>query len=523
MSRAELAHLELLAEVNSLVERLKRWADEAPGWQPAARCRSLVRRLTQRTALLRVRIEAPLVVAVFGGTGTGKSALVCALIGAEAVRTGRSRPTTILPTLVCRAGLGPELLGIDPASVECVHCDLPALRDLVLIDCPDPDTTEEEGSGEGRETEQRQGDKETRRQGDSAADRDSPVSLSPGPLVSPSPLSPLSSPLSSNLDRLRAILPHCDVLLVTATQQKYRSARVAGELAAAARGAHLVFVQTHADLEADIRDNWRRVLGEENLVSGQWSVVSGQWPVGKEGRGDRGEGRGESTESTKYGAQSDSQSLNPAPRIFRVDSLRELADAQAGLQPRGDFAELLDLLTRQMAGAAANRIRRANFLDLAADTLEACRTRLDDSLPKVLETQLAIDQQRGLLARQLAETMRTELLASRRQWENRLLGQAASRWGFSPFALVLRIYQGLGALVAGALLFRVRTPAQVALWGALQGCAPGRGGAKSTRPTAGSIARPPPAGTRPNCARPSSSSTATRPRPDWIAGLSRRR
>ena len=80
--------------------------------------------------------------------------------------------------------------------------------------------------------------------------------------MSPVPLSPplFPSPLSSNLARLRAILPHCDVLLVTATQQKYRSARVADELAAAARGAHLVFVQTHADLDADIRDDWRRVL-----------------------------------------------------------------------------------------------------------------------------------------------------------------------------------------------------------------------------------------------------------------------
>jgi len=29
-----------------------------------------------------------------------------------------------------------ELLGIDPASVEWIKCDLPALRDLVLIDCP---------------------------------------------------------------------------------------------------------------------------------------------------------------------------------------------------------------------------------------------------------------------------------------------------------------------------------------------------------------------------------------------------
>ena len=103
-----------------------------------------MRRLTERAASLRVRIEAPLVVATLGGTGTGKSALVNAIVGAEVVQTGRSRPTTTRPTLVCRPGLTPEMLGIDPASVELVQRDLPALRDLVLVDCPDPDTTEEE-------------------------------------------------------------------------------------------------------------------------------------------------------------------------------------------------------------------------------------------------------------------------------------------------------------------------------------------------------------------------------------------
>jgi len=65
--------------------------------------------------------------------------------------------------------------------------------------------------------------------------------------------------------------------------------------------------------------------------------------------------------------------------------------------------------------------------------------------------------------------MRAELLASRRQWENRLVGKVASRWGFSPFALVLRLFQGLGGLLSGSLLLRARTPAQVALWGALEG------------------------------------------------------
>jgi len=69
----------------------------------------------------------------------------------------------------------------------------------------------------------------------------------------------------------------------------------------------------------------------------------------------------------------------------------------------------------------------------------------------------------------MAEQMRSELLGSRRQWETRLIGQIISRWGFSPFSMVLRIFQGLGGLLSSALLLRARTPAQVALWGAVQG------------------------------------------------------
>jgi hypothetical protein len=383
MPPSELAHLELLAEVDSLVERLGRWAGEVGGWQPAEKCRALVRRLTERAGSLRIRCEAPLVVATLGGTGTGKSALVNAIVGAEVVQTGRARPTTVRPTLVCRPDLTPEMLGIDPATVEVIARDLPALRDLVLVDCPDPDTTE-----------------------DGATDVDAARAAA-----------------DSNLARLRAILPKCDVLLVTATQQKYRSARVADELAAAASGAHLVFVQTHADFDADIRDDWRRTTDPERCPS----------------------------------------------HIFLIDSLAALADAQAGRQPRGELAQLIDLLTRRMAGAAANRIRRANFLDLAADTLAACGARIDEAMPAVRQLELAVEEQRGVLAREMAGRLHDELTVNRRQWENRLLGCAIAHWGLSPFSLVLRIYQGVGGLASGALLYRARTPAQIALWGALEG------------------------------------------------------
>lgn len=355
MENPEVARLALLAEVDALTERLRGWADHAPTWQPAETCRALVWRLVERTEGLRVRLEAPLVVATLGGTGTGKSALVNALVGAEVVRTGPLRPTTARPTLVCRPCVTPEMLGIDPASVEVVQRDLPGLAQVVLVDCPDPDTTEEAGGAK-----------------------------------------PQTAAANTNLERLRQILPHCDVLLVTATQQKYRSARVADELAVAARGARLVFVQTHAALDQDIRDDWRHVLAD-------------QYETGQ---------------------------------LFLVDSLAALADAQQGLAPRGDFARLVDLLRQQLAGAAGNRIRRANFLDLVADTLAACRARIDAAEPAVSQLQAAIDQQRAKLVVLMARQVHAEYLASRRLWETRLLSAVAGRWGLSPFSLVLRIYQG---------------------------------------------------------------------------------
>jgi hypothetical protein len=372
---SELLHLELLADVDSLMSELVAWSQRSGDWPPARQAQALVRRLAERTDTLRVRLEAPLVVATLGGTGTGKSTLVNALVGGEVTQAGRQRPTTRQPILISRDDLEPEQLGIPSQSVQVVHRNLPMLRDFVLLDCPDPDTTEDEDA--------------------------------PG----------------TNLARLRELLPHCDVLLIATTQQKYRSARVAEELAAAASGARLVFVQTHADTDDDIRDDWRRILSEDYATG----------------------------------------------EMFFVDSLAALADARQGVQPRGEFARLVEFLSHQLAGTAAKRIRRANFLDLTAETLSACRERLDAALPKIEELELAIAEQRAKLAGRLAAEMRDELLTSRRSWENRLLGEITSCWGFSPFSCVLRLYQGLGGLLASAALLRVRTPAQLALWGAFEG------------------------------------------------------
>ena len=135
-------------------------------------------------------------------------------------------PLRFGPRSSARGDITPEMLGIDPAGVEHVTRDLPMLRDLVLVDCPDPDTTEATPSCQGT------------------------VPIFAGTdaaMVGENGTVPFAS-AGSNLARLRKIVPHCDVLLVTATQQKYRSARVEEELSAAAAGARLVFVQTHADV-----------------------------------------------------------------------------------------------------------------------------------------------------------------------------------------------------------------------------------------------------------------------------------
>ena len=226
MSHEMLTHLGLLAEVDALAAELSAWAERSPAWPPARHCQALGRRLLARVDTLRVRLDAPLVVATLGGTGTGKSTLVNALVGAEVSSAGRERPTTRQPTLVCRPGLRLAMLGIDPDSVTVIERDAPVLRDLVLLDCPDPDTTEDEALR------------------------------------------------GTNLAKLRELLPHCDVLLVATTQQKYRSARVAEELAGAAAGARLVFVQTHADVDADVREDWQRALAGDYSTGEMFFVDS---------------------------------------------------------------------------------------------------------------------------------------------------------------------------------------------------------------------------------------------------------
>jgi len=371
MSGSVISQLELLAEIDTLVEDLRTWADSAPAWEPARTAQKLIHRLLERLEGIRIRMDAPLVVATLGGTGTGKSALLNAILGKAVLPTGQIRPTTCKPVLVCRPDIQPEMLGIEPSAVELCPQQLPVLEHLVLVDCPDPDTSES------------------------------------------------AEEAGSNLARLRHILPYCDVLLITGTQQKYRSGRIAEELARTATGARLIFVQTHADTDDDIRPDWQKVLESEYVVH----------------------------------------------RIFRIDSVRALEDARLGRPQQAEMADLLELLTRQLAGTAAGRIRRANLLDLAAQALARCTERVQQTAPALEVLRQAFQREKHQLLNHLVESLQKQLESARRDAENRLLGEIISCWGSSPWAWVLRIYQSLGMVLLGLLGRRLSAPAALVLWG----------------------------------------------------------
>lgn len=370
----ELAQLELLANIDELVNQLQAWSAQPSAWETVQQGKSLVRRLLQRVEPLRARVEAPLVVATFGGTGVGKSSLVNALIGEEVSTAGRQRPTTTNPIVLAHPQTDLSAYELPLADLRVVTRDVPLLRDIVLIDCPDPDTTEGET-------------------------------------------------VESNLAKLHRLLPFCDVLLYVSTQQKYRSAKVSEELLQAASGCRLVFVQTHADLDEDIREDWRKQL------------------------------------SAKY-------SVND---LFFVDSKQASQEQRAGVRPTGEFGRLIDLLFRELSAAQRVRIRRANLLGLVHEVVERARTAMTENAAAVGQLEAALVQQRKQATERMAARLQDELLVSRGLWEQRLLGQVTQLWGYSPFASVLRLWHSQAALLASYTLMRAKSTAQLALVGAFHG------------------------------------------------------
>ena len=354
------------ASFDELVEKLARWSGSLPEWPPARAVRAEWEQIEPRLDRARRELSRMLVVGVIGGTGTGKSTLVNALAGCDLSPAGDiARPTTINPVVVAARDVDLSWLPVDAMNARVVRSDAAAVANIVLVDCPDPDTQAEaprHGGGQAIH----------------------------------SPARPSDS--NHNRELLEAVLPACDVLLLVSTAQKYRSWVVAREVAAFAPGRPLLFVQTHAARDPDIRDDWRRELESQGFV---------------------------------------------VPRIFRLDAVEAATRSAAGLEPDAGFRELVEAIDAELVGRAARRVRRTGSLDLAGWFLRQSQESLAPLRGPVAQLAAGVASERTRLEGILARSVGSRLRASRTAWQRILTGEIVERWHGGPFASFLHVVESI--------------------------------------------------------------------------------
>ena len=134
-----------LAEERLKIVRLKESLASCPHWLTGkALCSALDETLRDFDAL-EERLEAKTVIALVGGTGTGKSSLANALCGRpNAVKPGIDRPTTRKASAIVRSLQDPVCLQRRFAAGELDIIPVPEtkLPDAILVDTPDTDSNE---------------------------------------------------------------------------------------------------------------------------------------------------------------------------------------------------------------------------------------------------------------------------------------------------------------------------------------------------------------------------------------------
>ena len=376
-TKADWEREHLLAGFDRLHDKLVEWARQAPAWPPFDEAGGLIARLDARLRVPEIDLDRALVVGFLGGSGTGKSTLYNALLGRRVSRAGKEhRPMTRRAVVACHPDVDPSFLGLDADSIEIHQINIPFLEQMILIDCPDPDTQDPDDGDGGRR----------------------------------------------HLDILRAVLPHCDVMVHTVTSQKYKSHVVGQELRKNAPGRQILFVQTHAAIDPDNRDDLRKYLDALGLR---------------------------------------------VPEIYRFDAAEALARQEGGEPVDDQFARFRDLLEHELASRARHRIRRANLLGLYGWLLSAIKAPIASRLDAVAKVEATMARERARMASKIGARMNERIDANRRLWRGRVLRQLNQAWGAGPLAGLIGLWSAAGSLVRSLILLRVRTPTQAVLAGGL--------------------------------------------------------
>lgn len=136
----DLADTGTPATLAQLLDASKRWAQHATrlGWIDEAARDSVAELPAAMSAdLFDPEEQTPLVVALFGGTGVGKSSLLNALVGKEIAKVGVIRPTSLEATAYVHADIH---FNTPARFLRAAHND-DRRRHLVWVDMPDIDST----------------------------------------------------------------------------------------------------------------------------------------------------------------------------------------------------------------------------------------------------------------------------------------------------------------------------------------------------------------------------------------------